>query len=172
MTHPRDVLERNQRINDEIMRLRDLGMTNREIRASIETSMGVSLTSKSVSARKYRGAKIVSRDGFSKFREWHVPTPKPWIRRCEAILDEVCREHCADPKLVREMSKKLRCILARHAAIIRIRAELPRMTLTQIGAFFNTDHSVVCYALGRHGKRVCTLYPASSARAGQSQVAA
>lgn len=172
MTHPLDVLEKNQRINDEIMRLRGLGKKNREIRAMLEISMGVTLTSKSISARKYRGAKIVSRDGFNKFRQWHVPTPVLWVRKCELILDGVCKDYGANPELVRRMSKKYKCILARHAAIKRIHAELPHMTLQQIGAFFNTDHSSVSYALGRHGSRVCMLERMRSKTAGQTGMAA
>lgn len=157
MSHPLPILQQNDIINAEIRRLHVLGMKNRQIRAMICMSFGVNITSKSVSTRKYRGAKASAPDGARRGRQWHVPTPAPWIRRCEEIVREAAGQYGSSPVRVRTMRKGDRDILARQAAIKAIRAALPRMTTVQIGAFFNTDHSSVLYVLGRHGSRVCML---------------
>ncbi len=90
------------------------------------------------------------------------PSDKSMTMR--AIADEVCREHGVTLLDLRSSRRRPQYVLARREAYWRCREETT-CSFTQIGRFFNKDHTTVLHGWRKYQARLDALKEAEAADA-------
>lgn len=80
-----------------------------------------------------------------------------WRRRiygvtAEDIVRELAEEHGMPAARLRSKSRKKEVVLARHAAVVRIYMQMPKLSLSQVGRCCGVSHhSTVLHIVKKHG---------------------
>lgn len=80
-------------------------------------------------------------------------SPRALRMRWKPILKEVAEEYGISVMEIISRRRAPQTVLARHAAVWRIRNETP-LSLTEIGVRLNLDHSTVIYGVKKHEQRL------------------
>ena len=85
--------------------------------------------------------------------QYHLPFVNSSKSRMTAVIRETAEKHGLTEKELMAATRKVNVVKARQEAIYRIRHEVQK-SMSEIGRFFNKDHTTILHALEKHVERI------------------